>query len=58
MQLELQNVVCTGASTEGEPIPFPIVDYCEIFEKSPPAPPQEGSAYEGTKEDGCYATGV
>jgi hypothetical protein len=50
--------VCIGACTEGEAIPSLIVDYCEIYEKSPPALPQEGSTYEGTKGDGCYTTVV
>jgi hypothetical protein len=31
----------------------PFVAYCQIFQKSPPAPPREGSAYEGAKGDGC-----
>ena len=44
--------ICT--TTEVEPIPSLIFAHCEIQQKSPPAPPQEGSAYEDTKGDGRY----
>jgi hypothetical protein len=30
-------------------MPSLIVDNCEVSEKSPPTPPQEGGAHEGTK---------
>jgi hypothetical protein len=45
------------STTEVEPIPSLIFAYCEIQQESPPAPPQEGSAYEDTKWDGRYIQG-
>jgi len=47
--------ICT--ITEVELIPSLIFAYCEIQQKSPPAPPQEGSAYEDAKGDGRYIQG-
>ena len=38
------HTACICTITEVEPIPSLIFAYCEIQQKSPPAPPQEGSA--------------